>query len=182
MRPAGGRFEEGMSAEPARRDLFADEPTSDVLLSRQAVVDAKLRVCGYRVAYATPDDTGAPRTNRSSTSLFGDVLTVVGLETLVGEHVAHLRVSRELLLGLGVPPVGPDRVILRVDQMIATDPVVDEILRSLASRGYALSINAVPTAGFDLDMLELFGTVEIAVGDWNQGRLRMLVPAVRERR
>ena len=171
-----------MSAETARRDLIADEPTSDVLLSRQAVVDAKLRVCGYRVAYATPDDTGAPRIDRSSTSLFGDVLTVVGLEALVGEHVAHLRVSRELLLGLGVPPVGPDRVILRVDQTIATDPVVDEILRSLASRGYALSINAVPTAGFDLNMLELFGTVEIAVGDWNQGRLRMLVPAVRERR
>ncbi len=171
-----------MPAEPARRGLAAPEPDFDVLLSRQAVVDDQLRVCGYRVTYATPEDTGAASVDRSSTRLFGDVLTVVGLETLVGEHVAHLPISRELLLSLGVPPVGPDRVILRIHQAIAADPVIADILRSLASRGYALSVMAVPTVGFDLDMLELFGTVEIALSAWSEGRLRVLVPAIRERR
>ncbi len=171
-----------MPAEPARRGATSAAPDSEVLLSRQAVVDAKLRVCGYRVTYATPEDSGVSSADRSTTRLFGDVLTVVGLETLVGDHVAHLPISRELLLSLGVPPVGPDRVILRIDQSIASDPVIDEILHSLAARGYALAVDAIPSAGFHLHMLELFGTVEIAITGWNEGRLRMLVPSIVERR
>lgn len=181
MTDATRRSSDRMSVKPARRGLVAGEFEPDLLLSRQAVVDAELRVCGYRVAYATPDEGEVPAEDRSTTQLFGDVLTVVGLEQLVGHDVAHLPISRELLLSLGVPPVGPDRVILRIDQSIAADPVIDEILRSLAARGYALALDAAPTAGFDLDVLDLFGTVEIVIGDWNEGRLRMLLPAIRER-
>ncbi len=153
-----------------------------MLLSRQAVVDAELRVCGYRVAYATPQVPGQATSDRSTTRLFGDVLTVVGLEQLVGDHVAHLPISRELLLNLGMPPVGPDRVILRVTQEIALEPDIQEILRSLVGRGYALAVKADPASGFDLALLELFGTVELEFAAWDPATLATLVPKIRAER
>ena len=153
-----------------------------MLLSRQAVVDARLRVCGYRVAYATPQAPGQQTPDSSTTRLFGDVLTVVGLEQLVGDHVAHLPISRELLLSLGIPPVGPDRVILRVTQEIALEPDIQAILRSLVSRGYALAVKADPGSDFDLELLELFGTVELEFAAWDPATLATLVPEVRAHR
>ncbi len=171
-----------MPAEPARSGPLPDESESDVLLSRQAVVDARLRVCGYRVAYATPQVLGQPTPDSSTTRLFGDVLTVVGLEQLVGEHVAHLPISRELLLSLGMPPVGPDRVILRITQEIALEPDIQEILRSLVSRGYALAVKADPADVLDLDLLELFGTVELEFPVWDAASLASLVPKIRAAR
>ena len=182
MTDAGGRSDLHMPAEPARRGPIPDEPQSDVLLSRQAVVDARLRVCGYRVAYATPQAPGQPTPDSSTTRLFGDVLTVVGLEALVGEHVAHLPISRELLLSLGIPPVGPDRVILRVTQEIALEPDIQDILRSLVGRGYALAVKANPGTGFDLGLLELFGTVELELVAWDQATLATLLPEIRAQR
>ena len=149
-------------------------PRVDVLLSRQAVVDARLRVCGYRVAYATPQAPGQQTPDSSTTRLFGDVLTVVGLEQLVGDHVAHLPISRQLLLSLGIPPVGPDRVILRVTQEIALEPDIQAILRSLVNRGYALAVKADPASGFDLELLELFGTVELEFAAWDPATLATL--------
>jgi c-di-GMP phosphodiesterase len=171
-----------MPAQPARRRPVPDEPDSDVLLSRQAVVDARLRVCGYRVAYARPQLPGQPTPDSSTTRLFGDVLTVVGLEALVGEHVAHLPISRQLLLSLGMPPVSPDRVLLRVTQEIALEPEIREILRSLANRGYALAVKADPVTGFDVGLLELFGTVELEFGAWDPTALATLVPEIRAQR
>ena len=52
------------------------ESAGDVLLSRQPVVDASMRVVGYRVAYATLEGGDAlSSTAGSSTRLFGDVIS-----------------------------------------------------------------------------------------------------------
>ncbi len=79
-----------------------------------------------------------------TTRLFGDILTVVGLEELVGSALAHIPVSRQLAENLGVPPVRPDQVVLRVAHDHAVDPELRSILDSLAGRGYALSLYDLP--------------------------------------
>src|SRR5579884_3483478 len=95
-------------------DIGARVPTAaaDLYISRQPVVDGQLRVTGYRVAYGSAE--GEEHGERSAARLLGDVLSGVGLDELVGSALAHLPLSRELLLALGVPPVRPDRVMLRI--------------------------------------------------------------------
>jgi EAL and modified HD-GYP domain-containing signal transduction protein len=148
-----------MSVQAARADHETAEKPREVFISRQPVVDREMRVTGYRVSYASayPNRAAEP----SATRLFGDVLSVVGLEELVGGSLAHLPVSRELLLTLGIPPVRPDRVMLRVAHETATDPEIRDILDGLAGRGYALALYELPGPDFELELLELFGTVEI---------------------
>ena len=98
-----------------------------------------MRVSGYRVAYASAG--GSEPGEATAARLLGDVLSGVGLDELVGESLAHLPLSRELLLALGVPPVRPDRVLLRIAHDTATDSEIAAVLDALTGRGYALSLH-----------------------------------------
>ena len=169
-----------MSAEPLRLAYDHDpEPAGDVLLSRQPVVDASMRVIGYRVAYATLEGGDAlPSAPGSSTRLFGDVISAVGLDELVGANIAHLPVARDLLLTLGIPPVRPDRVVLRVSYDTATDANLQPVLSTLASRGYALSLANLPGPGADLSLLDVFSTVEIDFGSWDELEAAAVAPRI----
>jgi EAL and modified HD-GYP domain-containing signal transduction protein len=157
-----------MSADSIPAEAEAVEQYPDVFLSRQPVVDDQLRVTGYRVFYATPADveSSAASEDRLATQLFGDVLSVVGLQELVGARLAHLPVSRELLETLGVPPVRPDRVMLRVSYETAVDRELLPLLEGLANRGYALALHDLPGPDFDVRLLDLFGTVEVDFSAW----------------
>ncbi|MGO9902676.1 MAG: EAL and HDOD domain-containing protein [Solirubrobacteraceae bacterium] len=151
----------------------------DVLISRQAVLDRELGVRGYRVAYATlvAGDFLIPN-DRSASRLLADVFSAVGLDDLVGASRAHLAVSAELLLTVGIPPVPPDRVILRVDHETATDPRLARTLGALASHGYALALNAPPGFGFDPALLEVFSMVEVDFLVWDDLDAVAAVPRI----
>ncbi len=136
-----------------------------------------MRVTGYRVAYANAD--GSEPADTSAARLLGDVLSGVGLDELVGQSLAHLPLSRELLLALGVPPVRPDRVLLRIAYDTARDPDVAKVLDALAGRGYALSLCAIPAPEFDVVLLDLFGTVEIELPAWSQDDAALAVERIR---
>jgi c-di-GMP phosphodiesterase len=160
-------------------EVDPDRPAaaSDLFISRQPVVDGEMRVNGYRVAYSAAD--GSEPGEASAARLLGDVLSGVGLEELVGESLAHLPLSREALLALGVPPVRPDKVMLRIAHDTALDPELAGTIDALASRGYALSLYDLPGAQFDASLLDRFGTVEIDYSRWTAEEAAEAVPRIR---
>jgi EAL and modified HD-GYP domain-containing signal transduction protein len=149
----------------------------ELFISRQPVVDGDMRVSGYRVAYSTAD--GDEAHDGSAARLLGDVLSGVGLEELVGASLAHLPLSRDVLIALGVPPVRPDRVMLRIDYETALDPEVSKTIEALTARGYALSLYGLPGADFDASLLEQFGTVEVDFTGWEEGDMASAVSRIR---
>jgi EAL and modified HD-GYP domain-containing signal transduction protein len=159
-------------------EIGQDGPSvsADLFISRQPVVDGEMRVCGYRVAYSTTD--GSEHGDASAARLLGDVLSGVGLEELVGELPAHLPLSREALLALGVPPVRPDKVLLRIAHATALDPELAKTIEALTMRGYALSLYELPGAQFDSGLLERFGTVEVDFSRWSAGEAALAVPRI----
>ena len=122
-----------MATQELDSDVERPAAAPDLYISRQPVVDGEMRVCGYRVAYSTAD--GSEPGDASAARLLGDVLSGVGLDELVGEALAHLPLSREVLLALGVPPVRPDRVMLRIAYDVALDPEVAPTIEALTVRG-----------------------------------------------
>jgi EAL and modified HD-GYP domain-containing signal transduction protein len=159
-------------------EIGADQPSAapDLFISRQPVVDGEMRVCGYRVAYSTAD--GSEPGEASAARLLGDVLSGVGLEELVGELPAHLPLSREALLALGVPPVRPDKVLLRIAHKTALDAELAQTIAALTMRGYALSLYELPGAQFEAGLLERFGTVEVDFSRWSAGEAALAVPRI----
>jgi EAL and modified HD-GYP domain-containing signal transduction protein len=176
--------EESAVIESARR---RDRPTATAAVSRRPVVDAQLRVVGYRVAYALLGEPGgdsgraAPSAD-DALQLFDDALSVVGLDELVGPSVAHLPISREFLLALGVPPVRPDRVLLTLAHDEAGQPEVLKVLERLSFRGYALELSGLPAPEFDYGLLDVFGSVSIDFSAWNEAEIALALPRVLERR
>jgi EAL and modified HD-GYP domain-containing signal transduction protein len=157
-----------MSAQAASIASYSDEPGLDVLVSRQPVVDCDMRTIGYRIAYAAMEpDRELDARGKSAIKLFGDFLSVVGLEELVGSSVAHLPVSGELLAALGILPVRPDRVLLRLRYETAINPSLQSTIDGLAMRGYALSVYDLPGPDFDSSVLERVGTVELDLTRWH---------------
>jgi EAL and modified HD-GYP domain-containing signal transduction protein len=136
-----------------------------------------MRVSGYRVAYSSAD--GTEPGDASAARLLGDVLSGVGLDELVGESLAHLPLSRDALLALGVPPVRPDKVMLRIAHDTALDPELAHTIEALTLRGYALSLYELPGPDFDATLLERFGTVEIDFASWSESDAALAVPRIR---
>ena len=173
----------GLMATQLGLDPRPSEPadaSSELFISRQPVVDGQMRVTGYRVAYATSD--GSEHGDGTAARLLGDVLSGVGLDDLVGESLAHLPLSRELLLALGVPPVRPDRVLLRIAHDTARHSEVAGVLDALTGRGYALSLHDLPGPDFDAALLDMFGTVEIELHAWSPEDAARAVSRIRGER
>ena len=98
-----------------------------------------MRVTGYRVAVR---DRGwlVSHGERSAARLLGDVLSGVGLDELVGELARPPAASRRRFCwALGVPPVRPDRVLLR----IAHDTALRPGGRTHARRAHRTRVRAV---------------------------------------
>ncbi|HKO28335.1 MAG TPA: HDOD domain-containing protein, partial [Solirubrobacteraceae bacterium] len=85
---------------------------------------------------------------------------------------------REALQALGVPPVRPDKVLLRIAHDTALDPELAQTVEALTMRGYALSLYELPGAQFDASLLERFGTVEVDFSRWLPGEAALAVPRV----
>lgn len=159
-----------MATQELETDRERPAASADLYISRQPVVDGEMRVSGYRLAYSAA--VGAADDDASAARLLGDVLSGVGLDELVGASLAHLPLSRKLLVALGVPPVRPDRVMLRIAHDTARDPEVAGTIDALAGRGYALSLYDLPGPDFDVTLLDRFGTVEVDFGEWSEAEAR----------
>jgi EAL and modified HD-GYP domain-containing signal transduction protein len=166
-----------MATQELETGLDRPAAAPDLYISRQPVVDAQMRVSGYRVAYSSAD--GSEPGDASAARLLGDVLSGVGLDELVGESLAHLPLSREALLALGVPPVRPDKVMLRIAHDTARDPELAATIEVLTMRGYALSLYELPGPDFDEGLLERFGTVEVDFAQWSEGDAALAAPRIR---
>ncbi len=149
--------------DPLREDL------GRTFVSRQPVFDARMRLQGYRIAYASFATLGEVRpaaTVRETLELFGEVFGGGGVDEIAGDSIAHLPVSGDLLCEVGVPPIRANRVVLRVRYEDAISPAVTAVLEDLAGRGYMLELDGLPGPEVELDVLKPFAVIEVDVSRW----------------
>ena len=167
---------------PVEAPAPVQDPAARIHVSRQPVLDHYERVTGYRVAYASADE--APLTGPGADgalALFDSVLSVLGLERLVGADPAHMPISRTMLTTFGTPPIRPDRLILRVDYKDAIDPALSVAFDAIATRGYTMELDALPGPDIDLRLLDLFAIVEIDPTAWSHEAVATVVAEILER-
>jgi c-di-GMP phosphodiesterase len=153
---------------------------SPVLVSRQPVLDVRDRVVGYRISYSllsggfpvmpTPDEAVA---------IVDDVLSVIDRDERVLGNMAHLPLTREMLLRGQVPQVRPEQVLLRIRYEDATAQPLVPVIESAASLGYKLELDGLPGPGVDLGLLDYFKTVEIDLGSWDMDEAAGVLTRIR---
>ncbi len=171
-----------MSAIAVRPEEERPWDDEHVLVARQPVVDGRTRVKGYRVVYRLlADDKPSMPAGADALRLFNEVFSVMALETLVGDSVAHVAVPGELLLMVGVPAFCRDRVSLRVAYEDAVGDDLSPALDRAFRRGANLELTGLSDE-FDVKLLDQFGVVEIDLARWSTERVAKVMPEIVARR
>ena len=116
---------------------------TQVLIGRQAIFDAQLKVMGYELLY---------RSNQMNSAIFsdGDVVTArvmlnafleIGLEQLVGSQLAFVNLTTKFLRDQLCEDLPKDRVVLEVLENIPMEASVVEAMARLSSQGYTLALD-----------------------------------------
>ncbi len=153
---------------------------SPVLVSRQPVLDARDHVVGYRISYSLLSG-GFPvmPTPEEAVSIVDDVLSVIDREERILGNMAHLPLTREMLLRGEVPQVRPEQVLLRIRYEDATAQPLVPVIETAASLGYKLELDGLPGPGVDLGLLDYFKTVEIDYHHWDTGEAAGVLQRIR---
>ncbi len=155
-------------------------PDARLLVSRQPVLDGRDSVIGYRLPYAVLEHTlvVVPGPDEML-ELVDDLLAVIGHDEQSIGTMAHLPVSRAMLLEHGLPPVRRDRALLRIRYDDATLPEVRALLAAEAIRGCALELDGLPGPSFDPSLLDPFTAVELDLPDWAPAAVPAVVAQIR---
>lgn len=136
---------------------------SEVFIGRQPIFDRAQRVVGYEILFRSEDSLEARVTDAESATatVVLNSLTEIGLDRIVGSHVAWINVSRESVLsGIGtmLPPATTGFEILEGQQI---DQQLIDGVRALKEQGYRISLDDFEFAPEFVPLLELVDVVKL---------------------
>ena len=116
--------------------------TTDVVMARQPIFDADLRLMAFELLYRAVGDDGRPLVgDRATATVLVGALAEVGLERLVGSQRAYLNVNREFLLAFRPLPLPADRVVLELVEDQLVDDELLEVLGELVEDGFTIALD-----------------------------------------
>lgn len=124
--------------------MAADASTwtrTDVVLARQPIFDADLRLDAFELLYRAVDRDGLPEGDRATATVLVAALADVGLGRLVGARRAYINVNREFLLAFRPLPLPADRVVLELVEDQVLDAELMEVLEELVESGFTLALD-----------------------------------------
>ena len=118
-------------------------PAPRVLVARQPIVDRDLALHGYELLFrGARDSSSSSDPERWTASLIVDGLAEVGLQTLVGDALAYINVSRSFLLEVDPLPLEPAGVVLELtEDSHQTDDTLLKRLDALRSAGFRVALD-----------------------------------------
>jgi EAL and modified HD-GYP domain-containing signal transduction protein len=125
---------------------------SNVFIGRQPIFDRVQRLVAYEVLFRAGEKNAAEVIDgaRATATVMLNALTEIGLDRLVGAHVAWINLTRDAVLsglGLTLPPAVTCFEILE-DQMVDDDLV--EAVAELRELGYQIALDDFePSAGYE---------------------------------
>ena len=139
---------------------------SEIAVVRRPLTNGDGAVVGYELVVGH-DRQGPEATAGLLLDAFGDV----GLDRLAGRHPVWVTLTPEFLLEVGTPPVRPDRVVLQLAAVPASDEVL-AALRRLQFSGYAIALD-----GFDPALADVAKSVKVPVAGRTDDELRAAIEA-----
>ncbi len=153
-------------------------------VARQPILDAQLQVVGYELLFRAP---GARKANvvdaqAATSSVIVDSFMEIGLDELVGEHVAYINVSRDFLMSVRPLPLPPGRVVLELLENQQIDDDLIAVLRELVADGFTLALDDFRYTPECEPLLELARIVKLDVLALEEEELLEQVALMRRRR
>ena len=118
------------------------DAATDVVLARQPIFDADLRISAFELLYRAVGEEGLPlHPSKATATVLVAALTDVGLDRLVGDQCAFINVNREFLLSFRPLPLPADRVVLELVEDQIMDADLMDVLGELVTVGFTLALD-----------------------------------------
>jgi EAL and modified HD-GYP domain-containing signal transduction protein len=182
-----------VSAAPA--PASTDDAAAEVVVARQPILDLDEEILGYELLFSAASGRAvAAHAHDAAARVLVLSVADVGLEHLAGNRPAHVKVTRDLLVGVRPLPLPPERVVLELPADQAPDADLLAALRELREAGFTLALDGFRTgAGWHalsehvrvvmLDIRELAGSALLSTLEWLRPRgLTLIARGVDERK
>ncbi len=114
-----------------------------IFIGRQPIYDRALQVYAYELLYRSGEENsaGMPDGDVATSQVILNAFTEIGIENLVGEHLAFINLTRGFILGDNPLPLSQGKVVLEVLEDIVIDEVLINAVRKLSSKGYLIALD-----------------------------------------
>ena len=142
-----------------------------VLVSRQPIYTANMGELGYELLFR--NSSGGPgdlhRRGHATANIIVNTFMDIGLEEMVGRHLAFINFDRNLITGNYCECLPRDRVVLEVLETVKPDNELIQKLRHLRALGYRIALDDfVCTESTALLEVAHFVKFEVIGNDWDQ--------------
>ena len=164
--------------------VVADTGARTFAVARQPILDAQLRVVGYELLVRRPGARPAQvvDSQAATSNVIVDSFMEIGLDELVGEHLAYLNVSREFLMSVRPLPLPPDRVVIELLENQVIDEELLTVLRELVADGFTIALDDFRYTPEAEPLLDLARIVKLDVLALDEDELLDQVAMLRRRR
>ncbi len=114
-----------------------------IFIGRQPIYDRKLHVYAYELLYRSGEENsaGLPDGDTATSQVILNAFTEIGIENLVGEHLAFINLTRGFIIGDNPLPLAQGKVVLEVLEDIVVDEPLIEAVRKLSQSGYLIALD-----------------------------------------
>ena len=114
-----------------------------VLVSRQPIYRADLSELGYELLFRNSDKDFASFSDgdQATAEVIVNTFMEIGLDELVGRHLAFINFDRNLILGDYCECLPRERVVLEVLETIQPDATLIKKLHDLRAMGYRIALD-----------------------------------------
>lgn len=136
-----------MMSTPPRNSSSVRTP--EIFLGRQPILDRDQRLVAFELLFRSGNvqSAGVIDDVHATASVIANTLGAMGVKQILGEHLAFINFSAELLLSEVVELLPPDRVVLEILETVQIDEKLNSRLLELKKMGFKLALDDVYDTG-----------------------------------
>lgn len=150
---------------------------TEFLIGRQQILDSKLNTFAYEILFRGKDfDLSIQESAASATKqVITDTILEIGLNELVGPHLAFINFTAQNLLEKTPLDLPKDRIVVEVLENVTVDQDILRNLRELSSKGYTIALDDFELTEQWLPLLEFVDIIKLDIMAHSLEETRQLI-------
>jgi EAL and modified HD-GYP domain-containing signal transduction protein len=153
-----------------------------ILVSRQPIFGSDMSKLGYELLFRNSDEDRASFSDgdQATAEVIVNTFMEIGLDEMVGRHLAFINFDRNLILGSYCECLPRDRVVLEILKSVELDAAILQKLRLLRANGYRIALENPATMELPAPLLEVASFVKFDLTSSNPAALGRFMNSVRK--
>ena len=175
-------METGVRASVYINQYFPGASMQPIFVGRQPIFDDQDNLVGFELLFRAGhlDTASVTDGDQATSDLLRSAFIDIGLDHLVGEHLAFVNLTRGFLEHEVITSLPPERVVLEILEDVEIDAEVIAAVRRLKDRGFRIALDDYQFQESHAELVELADLVKLDVLTLGRERLEQEVHTLRD--